>query len=70
MRGQISVEMILLVVIILAIVALVASNFMGTAEKATGKFSNMSESVFSKAGEYCLTDSDCESGHCVNGKCQ
>ena len=71
MRLQISAEMILLLVVILAIVALVAQNLMSTSQQAGEAFTNSSEKIIEGASNTCITDNQCPEGqYCINGLCQ
>ncbi|MCX8197702.1 MAG: type II secretion system GspH family protein [Candidatus Micrarchaeota archaeon] len=81
MRGQLSVEMLVILVIILGISALVASVLLRSANKAAEKAEqkadyilNASEESYArakKAGEFCSYDSECASGNCnpVSSRC-
>ncbi|MBN2478267.1 class III signal peptide-containing protein [Candidatus Micrarchaeota archaeon] len=72
MKGQLSAEMLILLAVVLAIVALVAYQLVGTAEKAQQSVNTQSEELledvdsFSKgdAGDFCTSDEDCKSGNC------
>ena len=80
MRGQMSAEMLILIVVILAIVALVASQLTKTAEKTGASLENQSDimnkraqdAVKAKRGEFCSEDNQCLPGPCdkINYKCQ
>ncbi len=77
MRGQLSAEMLILIVVVLAIVALVANQMLTTAEKGADKIDEQSEDLFSKTdeftkakeGAFCIEDDDCLSGSCVDSHC-
>jgi len=80
LRGQLSVEMLVILVIILSLAALVASVLLKSANKAADKVEQKTESVLNAsdkpyaagaAGDYCATDSDCRSGSCntYSSKC-
>lgn len=70
MKGQLSAEMLILIAVILAIVAIAAIQLMGTAKETSGNIENQtqrlnqmtSEAVKSPAGGYCFSDDDCQSG--------
>lgn len=81
-KGQLSAEMLILLAVILAVVLLVASQLLKTANNASGKVDEKSQAVFEKsdaaieaakgnAGDYCVADSDCKSSVCgqPEGKC-
>lgn len=70
MKGQLSAEMLILIAVILAVVAIAAMQIMGTARDTSGNIANQterlnemtSEAVKSPAGGYCFSDEDCQSG--------
>ncbi len=70
MKGQVSAEMIVLLVVLLALVALVASYLMegssGLGESIAQKMNNTGQTV----EKFCIVDEDCPSGKCVRGICQ
>ena len=77
MKGQLSAEMLLLITVILAIVAIAATQLIGTAKDTSGNIQKESErlnervteSIKSQAGGYCFDDSDCQDGlTCSSGK--
>ena len=78
MRGQLSAEMLILIVVVLAVVALVASQLLKTGEetsktidKRSGEIINSTESAFKKkAGSSCSEDDQCESNYCISGECR
>ena len=72
MKGQLSAEMLILIVVLLAVVALVASQLTKTTEK-TGKSLEAQSNIIverseaavkSKEGEFCSEDNQCLSGSC------
>lgn len=78
MRGQLSAEMLILIVVVLAVVAIAATQLMGSAKETskniqnqTGRINLMtSEAVKSAEGEYCMYDEDCREGFsCQNYRC-
>lgn len=78
MKGQLSAEMLIMIVVILAIVGIAATQLMGTAketsasiEKRTAALDEMTAEAFkSKAGESCIEDEDCGAGMtCVAYRC-
>ncbi len=70
MKGQLSAEMLIMIVVILAIVGIAASQLLGTAKETGASIDNQTErinrlaaeSMKSDAGEACVDDSDCLSG--------
>lgn len=77
MKGQLSAEMLILIVVILAIVAIAAMQLMGTAKETSGNIKNQterinrltSEALKGQEGESCLLDEDCVSNHCEGYRC-
>jgi hypothetical protein len=67
MKGQLSAEMLILIVVVLAVVAIAAGQIMGTAKSASATIGNQtgrigmmaSESIKSAEGGFCIEDSDC-----------
>ena len=71
MKGQISAEMIVLLVVILALVALVATNLMKSAETLGGGIEEKMNKTAEAIAQSCTVDLECPSGKtCVNGRCQ
>ena len=71
MKAQLSAEMILLLVVLLAIVALVASNLMSSSEKAGEAFTNSSNKIIEGSSKTCIMDEQCGEGErCINGLCR
>lgn len=70
MRGQLSVEMLVVIVIILGLVVLMATVFMNSANRAAEKADEQTEQLVSGEGAklakgmYCSSDDDCQSGSC------
>ena len=72
MRGQLSVELLVVLVIILGLVVLVASTMMKSANKASEKVGQKTDSVLNStyeggtvlSGDYCVHDTDCRAGRC------
>ena len=71
MRGQLSVEMLVVLVVILGLVIIVASTMMKSANKASEKIDEKTGAVLSASGgavgasgDYCVADTDCGSGSC------
>lgn len=78
MKGQLSAEMLILIAVILAVVALVGYQLMSTAEKSAESVDAQTDQIlqssdqFTKAkeGEFCVEDDDCLSESCVDNSCQ
>ncbi len=76
MRGQLSAEMLILIVVVLAVIAIAASQLIGTAKKGGQEIENQTDKVFGKAeyyiksdiGEPCpnSVDDDCKPGLTCN----
>ena len=70
MRGQLSAEMMILIVVVLAIVAIAATQLLGSAQEAAGQISNQTGELTVKTnaamksgkGEFCVVPEDCEEG--------
>ena len=77
-KGQISVEMLLLIVVIVAIVLVVANQLIQNAKKASQKAQNTTDEILAKVdqvakgdvGDYCNNDDDCKSNLCIDNECQ
>lgn len=77
MRGQLSAEMLILITVVLAIVAIAASQLLsgakGAAEQIEEQSTSLEESTGAAmiCGSACTDDSDCESPceECKNGFC-
>jgi len=78
MKGQLSAEMLVLVVVVFAIVAIAAIQLIGTAKRTglniqnqTQKLGDMTaEAIKSPAGGYCITSDDCQNGiDCSENRC-
>ncbi len=77
MRGQLSAEMLIMIVVILAIVGIAATQLTGAAKEAGKGISNQSErisgmmaqAVKGERGEYCIYDEDCIDGRCQGHRC-
>ncbi|HIH22988.1 TPA: class III signal peptide-containing protein [Candidatus Micrarchaeota archaeon] len=71
-KGQLSAEMLILIAVILAIVAIVATQLIGTAQKTSEKIEVQSaailekteQAVKGKGGDFCVDDIDCQSNSC------
>ncbi len=70
MKGQLSAEMLILIVVVLAVVAIAATQMLGTAKETqkgigeqTKRIGQMAaESVKSEEGGYCAAPEDCREG--------
>jgi len=58
-KGQLSAEMIILVVVILAIVAIVASSLISSAKNTSSSVNTATEKITGHLNYTCITDSDC-----------
>ncbi|MFA5050211.1 MAG: class III signal peptide-containing protein [Candidatus Micrarchaeia archaeon] len=78
MKGQLSAEMLVLIAVILAIVAIVSYQLISTAQKGSEKIESQADSIFdsakelskAKEGQYCVSDEQCLSGMCFDNKCR
>ena len=77
-RGQLSAEMLILVVVIFAIVAVAATQLVSTAKETSGNIQNQTErlnimtaeAIKSPEGGACITSDDCEDGYtCEDNRC-
>jgi hypothetical protein len=78
MKGQLSAEMLVLIVVVFAIVAIAAIQLVGTAKQTganiqnqTSRLSSMtSEAVKSAPGGYCISKTDCQDEmECIDYVC-
>ena len=77
MRGQLSAEMMILIVVVLAIVAIAATQLIGSAKDAGEQISTQSDDLYEKTsaamkgseGDFCVDDEDCLSESCTDNKC-
>ena len=73
MKGQLSAEMIILVVVILAIVAIVASTLINSAKNTSSSVTDATSRITSSLNYSCIKNADCSglgSGYaCVQGEC-
>ena len=77
MRGQLSAEMMILIVVVLAIVAIAATQLLGSAQEAAGQISNQTGELTAKTnaamkgghGDFCVEPKDCLSGECIESRC-
>ena len=77
MRGQISAEMLILLAVVLAIVALAAAYLMDVGKKAGGEVEERTEEILEGSsggagavGSECSSGDDCISGECEFGVCK
>lgn len=70
MKGQISVEMIILLVALIALVEIVASNLIHTGKQASSSVVNKVQNMTNTIENMCIVDADCNGEICVNGTCQ
>ena len=71
MRGAISLELIILLVIVVAIVALFGKVILDTSLNATTSIKNKSTAAIDNALNACIDDTDCPAGsQCINNRCQ
>ena len=79
MRGQLSAEMLVLIVVVMAIVGIAATQLVGTAKETSGNIDKQTEklgemtarAVKSKEGGYCVEDEDCIDGlSCESYRCR
>ncbi len=72
MKGQLSAEMLILIAVIVAVVAIAATRLITTAKASSEQVGNQSDEISSmaenslkaKPGEFCVRDSGCLSGAC------
>ncbi len=77
MRGQMSAEMLILIVVVLALVAIVANQLLNTAEKSSEKIESQGQAILEKTdaavkvktGGFCVKDIECLSGKCFENAC-
>ena len=80
MRGQLSAEMLIVLVVILGLAVILASVMLKSANKAADSVAEKTDAVIdasnagsvkSSAGGYCTVDYDCESDSCnvYSNKC-
>lgn len=77
MKGQLSAEMLILIVVILAVVALVSTQLFKTGQKLGTEIDSKTDTIVNESkacsyfGEYCSTRVLCCSGAgaCNNNKC-
>jgi len=78
MKGQLSAEMLILIVVVLAVVAIVAAQLIKVANEGGERIEQQSEDIYEKmdsatkgkAGDMCTEDSDCLSDDCGQNVCR
>jgi len=79
MKGQLSAEMLILIAVVIAVVAIAATRLISTAKTSSSQVANQSDTMLrtseqamkGKAGEPCVIDDNCDSGLICGdeGKC-
>ena len=80
MRGQLSAEMLIVLVVILGLAVILASVMLKSANKAAANVEQKTNTVIgasnagmvkAAAGDYCVVDADCETNSCdtYSNKC-
>jgi len=77
MKGQLSAEMLILIVVVLAVVAIVATQMINTAQKGSEKIESQSNSILEKTevvvkakkGDFCVEPKDCATNNCFANSC-
>ncbi|MFH0884610.1 MAG: hypothetical protein V1861_02780 [Candidatus Micrarchaeota archaeon] len=78
MKGQLSAEMLIMIVVILAIVGIAATQLVGTAKESGESIENQtanlnrmtSEALKGDEGDRCITDDECLEGlYCPSYRC-
>jgi uncharacterized protein (UPF0333 family) len=72
MKGQLSAEMLILIAVVVAVVAIAATRLISTAKASSEQVGNQSQEIGSmaeksmkaKAGEFCVKDEGCLSDSC------
>jgi len=80
MKGQLSAEMLILIAVIIAVVAIAATRLISTAEKSSDSIDKQTnetldmttKAVKGKPGDFCTADTHCANNRCdeVNTKCE
>ncbi|MEM2948144.1 MAG: class III signal peptide-containing protein [Candidatus Anstonellales archaeon] len=70
MKGQLSAEMIILLAVVLAIVAIAANYLLQTAQTSGEAAQNKTTQVIGAMEKTCISDADCKVGKCIKGVCQ
>ena len=80
MRGQLSAEMLIVLVVILGLAVILASVMLKSANKAAANVEQKTDTVINASsgtairaatGDYCVVNADCETGSCdtYSNKC-
>ena len=72
MKGQLSAEMLILIAVVIAIVAIAATRLMDTAQDSSKTVEEQSgtmletskEAMKAQSGEFCVINKNCDSGSC------
>ena len=76
MKGQLSAEMLILIAVIIAVVAIAATRLISTAESSSKTVEKNSNDILEQSekaiasNQYCDQYNSCKVGQCVNSKCQ
>ncbi|NYZ77693.1 class III signal peptide-containing protein [Candidatus Micrarchaeota archaeon] len=80
MKGQLSAEMLILITVVLAIVAIAATQLMKSAQGAGEQVEQQSNLLYERTsgamkgadGEFCISNTDCQSDNCdtSNNECR
>ncbi len=77
MKGQVSVEMLILIAVVIAVVALAATYLMSTMEHTGKHIEEQSNELLERTsigkkgpGETCYSDEICESNECTENTCE
>lgn len=76
-KGQLSAEMLILIAVVLAVIALVSTQLLTTAQKTSAKIDSQSNSILEKTeqavkakqGAFCIKDTECLSDSCNENSC-
>lgn len=77
MKGQLSAEMLILIVVVMAVVGIAAIQLISSGQEASENIGDQTdhlnemakESIKSKAGQFCIDGDDCRSGSCSDNTC-
>lgn len=78
MKGQLSAEMLILIAVIIAVVAIASTRLITTAQDSSEQIDNQSDRMLEKSaeavkgdrGDFCIDKDDCMDGlGCNNRKC-
>lgn len=77
MKGQLSAEMLIILAVILAIIALAANQMIGSAKETsenigmqTKKINEMTNQIKGEEGDFCVVEDDClQEFNCKNNRC-